>query len=775
MTSSTTVPDTQQLVLDITGMTCGACAARVEKKLNKNEDITATVNYATHRALLEVPDHFPVQQAIDIVEKAGYGASPAQATSLLAPDNEKSGEKLWLARLVVSIILFMPLADLSTLFALIPSSRFTGWQYVLLALAIPVVFWCAYPFHRNAIKNALHGTSSMDTLISLGVTTSFIWSMFSIFSGSEPVNPSGDVWYKITHELSVYLEVAAGITTFVLAGRYWEAKAKHKAGSALRSLARLMAKNVVVINRSGERMLIPVSELVPDSIFLVPAGTRIATDGEIIEGTSSIDNSAMTGETAYQRAHPGDTVLGGAVAVDGQLTVKATHVGLDSQLGQMITLVQEAQYHKSHTQQLADKIAVVFVPIVLTLAVLTGLFHQYLLHHSALVSWSSALAVLVIACPCALGLATPTALLAATGRSAQLGILVKGQQALDTVHNCSQVFFDKTGTLTTGTPQLLGVHTVSGGSTDHVLQICAALETVTNHPLGQAVIEYVNTHLSDTELPPVLESQSVSGLGVIGTIDSTTYKVGRLEFILGSDTPDTVRHLHPELDQPYQYAMDRGASLIWVGQCHTHSATQILGFISLADVLRPEAAETIAQLHELNIESIVISGDMQSTVDKVTASLPVTRALGGLLPADKVHELKNARLHSPGASLMVGDGINDAPVLANADLGVAIGAGTDIAMASADVIIMNSQLTSVLTIIELSQATMRTIRTNILWAFGYNVAAIPIAACGLLNPLFASAAMAFSSLFVVFNSVRLQKFEPSHTAASSDATDGENT
>nr|WP_083472818.1 heavy metal translocating P-type ATPase [Kibdelosporangium phytohabitans] len=686
-------------------MTCAACATRVERKLNKVDGVEATVNYATERASVRTSSDVDVETLVRVVTNAGYTASAVRADPV---------KTLW-RRLIVAVVLMVPLGDLSLAMTFLPQLRFPGWQWICLALAVPVVFWCALPFHRAAVKNALHGGTTMDTLVSLGVLVAFGWSVFTVFA-----HPDG----------GSYLEVAAGVTTFLLAGRYFEARAKRAAGNAMRELSMLGAKDVTVI-RGGAEELVPVGRLQAGDVFVVRPGEKIATDGVVEAGHSDVDTSMVSGEPVPVAAEAGTAVIGGTISLSGRIVVRATKVGSGTQLAQMSRLVEQAQTAKANVQRLADRVASVFVPAVLVLAAVTAVL--WLTTGGATVDAVKAgLSVLIIACPCALGLATPTALLVATGRGAQLGILIRGPHALEAVRDVDTVLLDKTGTVTTGR-----MH-VSGVSGD-VLRIAGALESASEHSVGRAITATATAEHGD--LPEVAAFQALPGLGATGVVEGRTVLAGRaLAFTeRGWDIPVDVR----------TDSADTVVLVGWDGAAH--------GIITLRDKPKPSAADAIRLLRARGLNAVLVTGDNETTARAVAAKVGIDEVHAGVRPEEKADLVR--RLQDQGQSVaFVGDGINDAPALATADLGMAIGTGTDVALAAADVIIVRDDLTAVADAISLSRRTLRTIRGNLAWAFGYNLAALPVAAFGLLNPLVAGAAMALSSVFVVSNSLRLRRF-----------------
>ncbi|WP_078324720.1 heavy metal translocating P-type ATPase [Mycobacteroides salmoniphilum] len=727
----------RRVQLDVSGMSCAACAGRVEAKLNKVPGVRASVNFATRVATIETDD-LPVERLCQIVDDAGYRAVPHDESNTTAADPDAAHARDLLRRLFVAAVLFVPLADLSVMFAIVPDTRFSGWGYVLASLAAPIVTWAAWPFHRVALRNARHHTASMETLISVGIVAATAWSLYTVFFNSRTRQTHG-VWQSILNSDSIYLEVAAGVTVLVLAGRFFEARAKSKAGNALRALAALGAKNVSVLLPDGDELEIPAGELKKKQRFVVRPGETIAADGDVIEGSAAIDMSTMTGESRPVGAQPGVAVVGGTVVLDGRLIIEATAVGSDTQFAAMVRLVEDAQAQKAGAQRLADRIAAVFVPTVFALAIASGLA-WLALGAGADRAFSVSLAILVIACPCALGLATPTAMMVASGRGAQLGIFIKGYQALETIHGISTVVFDKTGTLTTGQLTVSSVSSSHGWDRDRILALAAAVESASEHAVGAAITAAAPNPAT------VQDFASVTGLGVSGLVEGHVIEVGRPSWVLRSRTPNG------DLEAARQLGESRGETVVFVGVDGT-----ACGSISLADTIKESAVGAIATLHSRGLQTILLTGDNQAAANAVAAEVGISTVRAEVLPEGKVRVINELR-DSGQTVAMVGDGINDGPALACADLGLAVGRGTDVAIGAADIILVRDSLDSVPQALDLARATMRTIKLNMIWAFGYNIAAIPIAAAGLLNPLISGAAMAFSSFFVVSNSLRLRKF-----------------
>ncbi|GEE00607.1 cation-transporting P-type ATPase A [Gordonia spumicola] len=731
----------RRIQLDVTGMTCGACAARVERKLNKVDGVRASVNYATRIATVDAGRNLSTAELCAVVDKAGYGATARSDTPRPIPDADAETAKNLFRRLALAVVLFVPLADLSIVFAVVPSTRFPGWQWLLLALAAPIVTWCASPFYRVAAKNLRTGNASMETLVTIGVLAATGWSLYTLITESGNPDSSRGVWDAIWHSDSIYLEVATGVTVLVLAGRYFEARSRSRAGSALRALAAIGAKDVSILLKDGSEMRIPAGELKEEQQFVVRPGETIGTDGLVIEGSAGVDISAMTGESLPVEVDPGDAVVGGTTVLDGRLIVEAAAVGPDTQFAGMMRLVEEAQSGKANAQRLADRIASVFVPVVVVLSLIT-LGVWLALGEPATASVSAALAVLIIACPCALGLATPIAVMVATGRGAQLGIFLKGYQALDSSRLVDTVVFDKTGTVTQGVLRVGAVHTVEGFTDDEVLYLAAAVENASEHSVGAAIVAATDGR----DLEPVDDFRVEPGRGVSGVVDGRTVSVGSPRWTSrAAVVPATVARRCKELEA-------EGKTVVFV-----IVDDAIAGLIAVADLVKQSAAPSIAALQAAGLRTVLLTGDNEGAARTVAAEVGIDEVHFEMLPDQKVERLR--RLQADGRSVaMVGDGINDGPALATADLGLAIGRGTDVAISAADIILVRDDLRSVPAALSLATATQRTIRTNLIWAFGYNVAAIPIAALGLLNPLIAGGAMAMSSLFVVTNSLRLQRF-----------------
>jgi Cu+-exporting ATPase len=740
-----TKPTPRRYEIAVGGMTCAACAARVERKLNKLGGVTATVNYATERAQVDCADDTDPTALIEQVRKAGYVARRVDDLAELEADSEHERRVTDLRRrLAVAAVLAVPLCDLSLALSLFPELRFPGWQWLCILLGAPVVGWCAWPFHRAAALGLRHGQSSMDTLVSVGVLTSSLWSLWVMVTDTAAGPGLGrglGVAQAGNHAL--YLEVAAGVTTFVLAGRYFEARAKRSAGAALRALLALGAKDVEVI-RDGGAHRIPAGELMTGDRFVARPGEKIATDAVVEEGRSALDVSMVTGEPVPREVVAGDEVVGGAVNAGGRLVLRATRVGADTQLARMTQLVRRAQESKAGAQRLADRIASVFVPIVLVLALLTAA-GWLLTGHAGGLAVTSAVAVLVVACPCALGLATPTALLVGTGRGAQLGVFIKGPTALEATRGVDTMVLDKTGTLTEGRMSLTRVVPVDGESRTEVLRRAGAVESGSEHPIAAAIGSAASAELGD--LPPVSEFAALPGLGALGQVDGLEVVVGRTRMLIERDMPvsDELASLADDLERT-------GATVVLVGW-----SGRARGLFAVTDSVRPTSRAAVTRLRELGIRPLLVTGDNARTAEVVAAEVGISEVIAGTLPEDKVGVIE--RLKRDGHRVaMVGDGVNDAAALAASDLGMAVGHGTDAAIEASDIVLGRDDLLAVPDAVELARRTHRTIRGNLVWAFGYNVAALPLAMAGLLSPLIAGAAMSLSSVFVVWHSLRLRHF-----------------
>ncbi|MGW6335390.1 heavy metal translocating P-type ATPase [Nocardia rhamnosiphila] len=758
--STQTAPDTAQtdtqtaqVELVIGGMTCASCANRIEKKLNRLDGVTATVNYATEKARVHYPETVAPSDLVAVVEQAGYTASlprpPAADTDTTEPADPADRLR---TRLLISLVLTVPVIAM----AMIPALQFTNWQWLSLTLAAPVVVWGALPFHRAAWTNLRHATATMDTLVSLGTLAAFGWSIYALFWGTAGTpgmtHPFEFTIARMDGTGSIYLEAAAGVTTFILAGRYFEARSKRRAGAALRALLELGAKEVSVLRRTGQddwtEQRIPVEQLSVGDRFVVRPGEKIATDGVITDGASAVDVSMLTGESVPLEVGPEDAVTGATVNVGGRITVRATRIGSDTQLAQMAKLVEDAQTGKAQAQRLADRISGVFVPIVIALAVATLGFWLGT-GGSVAAAFTAAVAVLIIACPCALGLATPTALMVGTGRGAQLGILIKGPEVLESTRQVDTVVLDKTGTVTTGRMALVDVVAAAGEDTAEVLRLAGSLEDSSEHPIARAIAEGARERTAG--LSPVESFRNSAGLGVEGVVDGHAVVVGRPGLLA-----DYALHLDDALQESLREAESQGRTAVAVGW-----DGRARGVLVVADTVKPTSAEAVSRLRALGLTPIMLTGDNATAAEAIARQVGIDQVIAEVLPQDKVAVIE--RLQREGKRVaMVGDGVNDAAALARADLGLAIGTGTDIAIEAADLTLVRGDLTAAPDAIRLARRTLGTIKGNLFWAFGYNVAMIPLAMAGLLNPMLAGAAMAFSSVFVVSNSLRLRNFRPTH-------------
>ncbi|MEV8351349.1 heavy metal translocating P-type ATPase [Streptomyces niveus] len=744
--------------LAIGGMTCASCAARIEKKLNRMDGVEATVNYATEKAKVSYRgEAVSVGDLIATVEATGYTATepppprPAGGEVSSRSAEEEADDELrpLRQRLITAVVLSVPVIAM----AMIPALQIEYWQWLSLTLAAPVVTYAAWPFHRAAWKNARHGAATMDTLISVGTSAAFLWSLWALFFGTAGT-PGMTHPFELTIARSdgagnIYLEAAAGVTAFILAGRYFEARSKRKAGAALRALMELGAKEVTVL-RGGVEVTVATGELAVGDRFVVRPGEKIATDGTVTEGTSAVDASMLTGESVPVEVAPGDTVTGATLNAGGRLVVQATRVGSDTQLARMARMVEDAQNGKAAAQRLADRISAVFVPIVIALAL--GTLGFWLGNGSGLTAaFTAAVAVLIIACPCALGLATPTALMVGTGRGAQLGILIKGPEVLETTRKVDTIVLDKTGTVTTGKMTLLGVHTASDTSDTsdtELLRLAGALEHASEHPIARAIATGATDRTGT--LPTPEDFANIPGLGVQGIVEGHAVLVGRTKLLAEWEI-----HLPEELEARKQEAETQGRTVVavaWDGEAR--------GILEVADAVKDTSAEAIRRLRGLGLTPILLTGDNKAVAEAVAREVGITEVIADVMPEDKVDVV--TRLQGEGKSVaMVGDGVNDAAALAQADLGLAMGTGTDAAIEAGDLTLVTGDLRAAADAIRLSRRTLTTIKGNLFWAFGYNVAALPLAAAGLLNPMIAGAAMAFSSVFVVGNSLRLRTFKAS--------------
>jgi P-type Cu+ transporter len=740
-----------EVALAINGMTCAACAARVQRKLGELPGVTASVNLATEKAIVTAPPSVPLERLIEAVEQAGYAAnalpsaagSPQPEAAQPGPDADRVAYLR--RRLIVALVFFVPLSDLSVQLSLFPSFRFPGWQFVLVALAVPVAGWAAWPFHAAALRAARHGTTSMDTLVSLGIVAACGWSAYAMFvldARRTRISPL----QLLIHASGggIYLEVAASVTTFLLAGRLYEARARRDAGDAMRALAAAGAKEACLLDADGTERRVPVAGLRSGDRFVVRPGEAIAADGVVEFGESAVDTSMMTGESVPADTATGSAVSAGTVVVSGRLVVRATRTGEDTQLAHLIKLVEHAEADKSAAQRLADRICGVFVPVVLGAAALT------------LVGWlaagaapehavSAALAVLIIACPCALGLATPAALVVACGRGAELGIFIKGYQALESSRSVDTVLLDKTGTITTGVMTVVGVYPAPGCGQAELLRRLGAVEDASGHPLAVAISTFARAEVG--ELPIAHDFTAEPGLGVRGVVDGADVVVGRARMLreAGLAVPDALASQCSEWEAAGRTVVLAG----WAGQAR--------GAVAVADALKPSAPAAVAGLRRLGLRTVLLTGDAEPVARAIAAEAGVDEVVAGALPADKAAVVRSLQAQGRRVA-MAGDGINDGPALAAADLSLALGSGTDVAISAADLILLRDDLAVLPEAISLARSTLMVIRRNLAWAFSYNVAAIPLAAAGFLNPLIAGAAMAGSSVFVVASSVRLRRF-----------------
>ena len=757
-TATTPIGATAEVELTIGGMTCASCAARVEKKLNRMDGVTATVNYATERAKVSYAPEVLVTDLIATVVKTGYTAEEPPPPRIETPeagageaDAEEAGERdpelsSLRERLTVSVLLALPVVLLS----MVPALQFDNWQWLALTLAAPVVVWGGLPFHRAAFTNARHGAATMDTLVSVGTLAAFGWSLWALFFGDAGMEGMRDEGFSLTvsrteGSSAIYLEVAAGVVALILLGRYLEARSKRQAGAALRALMELGSKDVSVV-RDGREVRVPVAALAVGDRFVVRPGEKVATDGTVVEGSSAVDASMLTGESVPVDVTVGSAVTGATLNAGGRLVVEATRVGADTQLARMARLVEEAQNGKAQVQRLADRVSGIFVPVVLLIAV--GTFGGWLgVTGDTAAAFTAAVAVLIIACPCALGLATPTALMVGTGRGAQLGILIKGPEVLESTRRVDTVVLDKTGTVTTGRMTLQEVYAADGTDEERVLRLAGALEHASEHPVARAVAEGAQARTGP--LAAVDGFESVAGLGVRGTVEGHEVLVGRARLLeeAGIALPEELVAFKARAEKDGRTAV----AVAWDGGAR--------GVVTVADAVKETSAEAVRALRALGLRPVLLTGDNRTVAESVARAVGIDTAdvIAEVLPRDKVDVIE--RLRSEGRTVaMVGDGVNDAAALATADLGLAMGTGTDAAIEASDLTLVRGDLRVAADAIRLSRKTLSTIRGNLVWAFGYNVAALPLAAAGLLNPMIAGAAMAFSSVFVVTNSLRLRAF-----------------
>ncbi|ROR55132.1 Cu+-exporting ATPase [Luteococcus japonicus] len=734
----------QSIELDLQGMTCASCAARIEKKLNKVDGVQASVNYATEKAHLLAPPEVSVPDLIGVVQKAGYGASVPVPDAV--PVDHASDLKL---RMIRAFVWSIPVI----LMAMVPPLQVPGWQWFSWILATPVVFWAGWPFHRSAFVNARHGTTTMDTLVSMGTLASYFWSVYSLF-----FSYAGYIPYKHSFELhlghmspagNIYFEASVAIIAFLLLGRWIEARSRQEAGAALRALLEMGAKEVCILS-DGAEVMQPISALKVGDEFVVRPGEKVATDGVVVEGASSVDNSMITGESVPVDVAVDDEVIGATMNTTGRLVVRATAIGSDTQLAQISRLVEQAQTGKAQAQALADRISGIFVPIVLGIALLT-LVGWRVYGTGIAFAFSAAVAVLIIACPCALGLATPVALLAGTGRGAQLGIMIRGAQTLERARAIGTIIMDKTGTITSGEMNVTAIAPVAGGDPDELLRIAGALERPSEHPIAQAI----SRRAADAGALPAAEHFiNLPGRGVSALIEGREALAGNQLLLQerGISIPEG-------LGRAVEDGNAQGQTVIlvaWDGQAR--------GAIAVSDTIKPTSKAAIAQMKKLGLRTVMLTGDNERAAQAIAEGLDIDEVHANVLPADKVAVVAAAqeagRGQKSGQVAMVGDGVNDAAALTQADLGIAMGSGTDAAIAASDITLMRSDLMLAADAVRLSRRTLSIIKSNLFWAFFYNVVSIPVAAAGYMNPMFAGAAMAFSSVFVVLNSLRLRAFRP---------------
>ena len=713
----------QRVELAITGMTCASCAARIEKRLNKLAGVAANVNFASeHAAVAFDPARIDIEDLIGAVEAAGYGAALPETVS------DEDPTRAYRFRLVLAVALTIPLV----IFAWVAAARPAGWEWVSLVLATPVVAYAGWPFHRAAATNARHGVATMDTLISIGTLSAWTWSAVVLFAGIST---------------NVYFDTAGAITALILVGRYLEARAKRRSGEAIRSLLELGAKEALVL-RDGTEVLVPIEELAVGEQFVVRPGEKVATDGIVIKGSSAIDASMLTGESVPVEVGPGDRLSGATINSSGRLVVEATNVGATTALSQIARLVAEAQAGKAPVQRLADRVSAFFVPIVIGVATLTLLGWLLLGGIATTAAFTAAVAVVVIACPCALGLATPTALMVGTGRGAQLGIVIKGAEVLEQTRQITTIVLDKTGTITEGKMAVSAVVPAPGVAEDELVRVVAAAEDASEHPIARAIAAYGRERLGT--LCEVESFSARAGLGIEAVVDGRAVVVGRPSLLA-----DWGISLSDELTAEVARLEATGATVVAVA-----TDGSVAGLVAAADRIKATSRTAIAELRALGLTPVLLTGDNEATARAVAAAVGIERVLAGVLPEDKAAEV--ARLQAAGEVVaMVGDGVNDAPALAKADLGLSIGTGTDIAIEASDITLVSGDLRAAADAIRLSRRTLSTIKGNLFWAFGYNAAAIPLAVAGVVNPIVAAAAMAFSSVFVVTNSLRLRRFSPS--------------
>jgi P-type Cu+ transporter len=752
MTGTDTETARPSMQFDIGGMTCASCAARIEKKLNRMDGVVATVNYATEKASVSIPAALTPADVIAQIEATGYTARPTpQARPVDADEPADELAEALRRRLLVCSLLSAPVIAL----AMIPSLQFDGWQWLSLALATPVVVWGAWPFHRATLTNLRHGAATMDTLISVGTIAAFGWSLYALVFGT-----AGRLAMRHGFSLrpqrgmgseQIYLEVAVGVTVFLLAGRFFEARAKRRSGAALRALLELGAKDVAVLRQNIE-MRVPIGDLIVGDRFVVRPGEKIATDGIIEEGVSAVDASLVTGESVPVEVGPGDVVIGATVNAGGRLVVRATRVGADTAVAQIGRMVEQAQTGKAPVQRLADQVSAIFVPGVICMAAATlGFWLAASSTDAATVAFTAAVAVLIIACPCALGLATPTALMVGTGRGAQLGVVIKGPEILESTRQIDTVVLDKTGTVTEGRMALVEVVVANPEEADEVLRLAASLEDASEHPIARAIVGAARER--GLTLAPVRSFANIEGVGVRGVVGETSVTVGRTRLL-----DDASIGVDPFFERARDRAEAQGQTVVFVGWNGV-----LRGLLVAADTLKPTSADAVRGLRALGLRPVLLTGDNARAARAVADLVGIEEVIADVLPADKIAVIQRLQ-HEGRVVAMVGDGVNDAAALAQADLGMAMGSGTDVAIEASDITLVRSDLRAVVDAIRLSRATLRTIKANLFWAFAYNVAALPLAAAGLLNPMLAGLAMACSSVFVVSNSLRLRRFRSSFGA-----------
>jgi len=732
--TTTTPTDPREVDLDITGMTCASCANRIERKLNKLEGVSATVNYATESARVAAPATYTAEDLVAVVEQAGYGATTHQEDA----EDDDSELVALRRRLLLAWVLGVPVIAL----AMVPAWQFAGWQWVSLVLATPVVWWAAWPFHVAAVRNLRHASTTMDTLVSVGVSAAWLWSVVALVFGR-----AGEIGMTHAFELrlgrtdglgNIYLEGAAGVTMFLLAGRYFEKRSKRQAGAALRALLSLGAKRVTVL-RDAVEVEVAAEDLAVDERFVVRPGEKVATDGVVESGSSALDVSLLTGEPVPVEVGPGDPVTGATLNTSGRLVVRATRVGADTQLARMARLVEDAQTGKAEVQRLADRVSGIFVPVVIALAVATLGFWLGT-GIGAAAAFSAAVAVLIVACPCALGLATPTALMVGTGRGAQLGILIKGPEVLESTRRIDTIVLDKTGTVTSGQMTLVDTVAAAGETAADVRRVAAALETGSEHPIARAIVRG-----ADGQLPDVEDFTNQAGVGVTGVVEGRGVAVGR-ESLTG-DLDEALAAARADAEAEGRTVVGVG----WDGRTR--------GLLVVSDAVKPTSPQAVADLRRLGLEPVLLTGDHAVAAATVAREVGIDRVVADVLPADKVRVVRELQAEGRVVA-MVGDGVNDAAALAQADLGLAMGTGTDAAIEASDLTLVRGDLAVAVDAVRLARRTLATIKANLFWAFAYNIAAIPLAMAGLLNPMIAGAAMALSSVFVVGNSLRLRRFRP---------------